>query len=180
MMLPGSEVQSEVVFEGVRFDVHRVALPGRTGEAVTRDAVVTPGAVVILPVLDDQTVVLIRNERFAVGQTLWELPAGTIEAGEEPSLCARRELEEEAGYRAREIEPMIEFYPSPGICTEHMHAYLARGLEHVGQKLDQNERITVEAVALERSIQMVRDHTIRDGKTIAVLLYYRFLMTERG
>ena len=166
------------MFEGVRFDVHRVDLPGRGGPTVRREACVTRDAVVILPVLDRHTVVLIRNERFAVDQTLWELPAGTIEpgdgeAGELPLACAARELTEETGYRADRIEPLVTFYPSPGICTELMHAFVGRDLTHVGQQLDENERITVEVISLDRSIQMVRDNTICDGKTIATLLYYQ-------
>lgn len=171
-MLPDTDQASACVFEGVRFDVHTVELPGHSGRTVRRDVVVAPNAAVILPLLDEQTVVLIRNERFAVGQSLWELPAGTIEHGEDPGHCAQRELLEEAGYRAGRMTKLIEFYPSPGICTERMHAFLAQDLTHIGQSLDENERITVEAVALERSMQMVWDNTIRDGKTIAALLYY--------
>lgn len=171
-MLPKTDQASRLVYKGVRFDIHTLDLPGRHGGPVHREAVAAPDAVVILPLLGDHTVVLIRNERFVVGQTLWELPAGTMEPGEEPRSTAHRELMEEAGYRAERLEPMTTFFPSPGICTEQMHAFLAHDLQHVGQQLDENERIRVEAVALNRSIQMVRDHTICDGKTIATLLYY--------
>ena len=169
----GTDHDAELAYSGVRFNVYAVDLPGRGGQSVRREAVATPGAVVVLPLLDDQRVVLIRNERFAVGHTLWELPAGTIEDEEPPDQAAARELTEEAGYRAGQVDKLIEFYPTPGICTERMHAYLARDLEHVGQDLDENERITVEVLGLDRSIQMVRDNTIRDGKTIATLLYYQ-------
>ena len=171
-MLPDSLQHAQRVFEGARFDVYRVDLPGRNGSTVRRDACVTSDAVVILPLLDDQTVVLIRNERFAVGRTLWELPAGTIETGEPPEVCAARELIEETGYRTAHVDPLTTFYPSPGICTEKMHAFVARDLTHVGQRLDENERITVEVTPLDRTMDMVRDHTIGDGKTIAALLYY--------
>lgn len=160
------------VYQGVRFDVHRVVLPGQGGPGVERDVVLASQAVVILPMLDDQTVALIRNERFAVGQTLWELPAGTVEQGEQPWACAERELIEEAGYRAAKLTPLMAFYPSPGICTEWMHAYVAQDLDHVGQDLDANERITVDVRPLVEAVQMVRDNTIRDAKTIATLLYY--------
>ncbi len=177
-MLPGTTQPTKLVYQGPRFDVHRVELPGREGRMVARDAVATASAVVVLPLLNAQTVVLIRNERFAVGQTLWELPAGTLEDGEDPRECAKRELIEEAGYNAARVEPIIDFYPSPGICTERMYAFLALDLEHVGQDLDENERITVEPVALDRSMQMVRDNTIRDGKTIATLLYYHAFLKE--
>ena len=164
--------QGQSFFEGARFDVIRVSLPTSDGSVILRDACVSADAVVILPLLDERTVVLIRNERFAVDQTLWELPAGTIEPSEQPTPCAQRELIEETGYEAATVDPLIDFYPSPGICTEKMHAFVARGLSHVGQQLEPNERITVEAIPLDRSIQMVKDNTIRDGKTIATLLYY--------
>ncbi len=171
-MLPDSLRQAQRVFEGARFDVCRVDLPGHNGRTVHRDACVTSDAVVILPLLDDETVVLIRNERFAVGRTLWELPAGTIEPGEPPEDCAARELIEETGYRAARVDPLTTFYPSPGLCTEKMYAFVGRDLAHVGQHLDENERITVEVIPLDKTMDMVRDHTIGDGKTIAALLYY--------
>lgn len=167
-----------VLFQGARFAVRGVSLPRRTGGTMTREVVVPADAVVILPMLDDDTVVLIRNERFAVGQTLWELPAGTIEPGEATALCAGRELLEETGYEASEISRLIEFYPTPGFCTELLTAFLARELVFRGQDLDETERITTEAVPLNESIQMVRDNRIRDAKTIATLLYYQtFLRT---
>ncbi len=141
---------------------------------------VTPPAVVILPLLDPETVVLIRNERFAVGQTLWELPAGTLEPDEDPVACAARELTEETGYRCETMMQLIDFYPSPGICTERMHAYLAQNLTHVGQDLDENERITVEVVALQKAMGMIKDNTIRDAKTIATLLFYTTFVVDRS
>jgi len=170
--------ENPVLFQGARFTVRGVSLAKRSGGAMTREVVQPADAVVVLPMLDADTVVLIRNERFAVGQTLWELPAGTLEAGEDPALCAGRELLEETGYEASEISRLIEFYPTPGFCTELLTAFLARELVFKGQDLDETERITTEAVPLNESIQMVRDNRIRDGKTIATLLYYQtFLRT---
>jgi ADP-ribose diphosphatase len=167
-----------VLFHGTRFDVRGVELPRRSGGTIRREVVVPANAVVVLPMLDERTVVLIRNERFAVGQTLWELPAGTLEQGEDPAVCAGRELEEETGYRAQEITRLIEFYPSPGFCTELLTAFLARDLAFQGQDLDETERITTEAIPLKESIQRVRDNRIRDAKTVATLLYYQtFLRT---
>jgi ADP-ribose pyrophosphatase len=140
---------------------------------VQRDAVVAADSVVIVPLADRRQIVMIRNERFIAGQSLWELPAGTLEAGEQPAACAARELIEETGYRAGELHALTQFYPSPGLCTEFMHAFVARDLEQVGQNLDENERIEVEIVTWRRALQMMRDGTIRDGKTLAALLFYR-------
>ena len=168
-----------ILYRGARFNVHGVSLAKRGGGVLQREIVVPANAVVILPMLDGDTVVLIRNERFAVGQTLWELPAGTLESGEDPAKCAARELREETGYDASELTRLIEFYPSPGFCTELLTAFVAHGLNFRGQDLDETERITTEAIPLERSIQMVRDNTIRDAKTVATLLYYQtFLRTH--
>ena len=103
--------ESDLVFQGVRFNVRRIEVASSGPRPAQRDAVIAPGAVVILPLLDEQTVVMIRNERFVVGQTLWELPAGTLESGEQPLQCAKRELAEETGYSAQTLESLIDFYP---------------------------------------------------------------------
>lgn len=166
-------VVGQCVYEGPRFKVLSVEVVGSTGRPVRRDAVLSPESVVVLPLLDDRTVVLIRNRRFVVGMDLWELCAGTMEDLEQPLPCAERELLEETGYRAGRLEPLLDFYPAPGLSNEHMWGFLARDLHHEGQKLDENEQIEVEVVGLNRSIQMIRDGQIRDAKTIATLLYYQ-------
>jgi ADP-ribose pyrophosphatase len=173
-MIPEALRNTPCVFHGVRFDVHALELPGRDGQKVRREVVVHPGAVVILPLLDPETVVLIRNRRFAVDQTLWELPAGTLEAPPEtPLSCARRELIEETGYEAAIITELTAFYASPGILTEVMHAFVATDLKPVGQDLDESEQITAHPKPWAEVLAMVRSGEIRDGKTIATLLYYR-------
>ncbi len=175
------QVDSEqsVLYHGTRFEVRGITLAKRSGGALRREIVVPADAVVILPMLDEQTVVLIRNERFAVGTTLWELPAGTLEDSEDLSACALRELREETGYDASTIERLISFYPSPGFCTEKLTAYLASGLTYRGQDLDETERITAEAVPLDQTMEMVRDNRIMDAKTIATLLYYQTFLRNQ-
>lgn len=172
-MLPQSLRDSQRVFEGVRFDVHAFDVSGHR-----REVIVHPGATVILPLMDDGSVVMIRNERFAVGETLWELPAGTLEIGEDPAVCAAREVTEETGYEADSLELLTAFYATPGICTEKLHAYVARGLTHVGQDLDATEKIEVEVMAWDRTMQMVRSGEICDAKTIATLLYFNAFMKD--
>ncbi len=139
---------------------------------MARDVVVHPGAAVILPILDDGRIVMIRNFRYTVGQELWELPAGTLEPGEAPIETARRELEEEAGYRAETLTPLTEFYTSPGICTERMHAFVATELKWVGQRLQGSEQIIVEVVEAAAARAMLLEGELVDGKTIAVLGTY--------
>lgn len=147
-------------------------------DPVCRDVVVHPGAVVVLPIVDAHDIIMIRNMRYAVEQELWELPAGTREQGESPIETARRELEEETGYRAGRIDPLMEFYTSPGICTERMHAFVARDLTEVGQNLQGDEQIVVERVGLLEARQRLIDGEFQDGKTIAVLGRYFLGLTR--
>lgn len=165
---------SETIFRGVKFDLERRSVPTGDGGTATREVVVHPGAVVVLPLLDDGRIVMIRNHRFAVEETLWELCAGTLEAGESPAETARRELVEETGYEAERLEPLTTFYTTPGICTERMHAFVAKGLREVGQELEETERIEVEVVTQERVWAMVESGEIRDGKTLTTILLHRF------
>ena len=162
----------ETLLRTLKFEVQRrrVTMPG--GRVVDREMVVHPGAVVILPALDDGSVVLIRNYRFAVGETLLELPAGTLEADEDPRDCAARELEEETGYRAATIEPLGEFYTSPGLLSERMCAFVATDLTQVGQRLDETEEIEVAVHAQDKIRQLLADGALHDGKTLAVLGAY--------
>lgn len=164
--------QSQRVFKGVRFDVRAVELPVKDGRTVRREFVAHPGAVVILPVIDAKRIVMIRNQRFAVHEELWELPAGTLEPDEPPDHTAGRELIEETGYQAGRVEKLLEFYTTPGICNEIMYAYLARDLKEVGQQLEETEKIKVEVVEWDRVINMMKDGVICDGKTLTTLLYY--------
>jgi len=151
------------LFDGVKFSVDRVEMTTADGQSVTREAVIHPGAVVVM----------IRNQRFVVGEELYELCAGTLEEGEAPADCAGRELIEETGYRAASIEKLCSFYTSPGFCNELIHAFVARGLEHVGQQLEPTENITVEPLPITDVLAMIQDGRLRDGKTMATLLYHQ-------
>ncbi len=168
------------MFEGSKFAVDRVTLTRNDGGTTERELVVHPGAVAVLPIMDDGRVVMIRNERFAVGEELWELCAGTLEAGEDPRACAGRELIEETGYEAATIEPLVLFYTSPGVCTERMYTFVARGLKHVGQQLEPTEKIRVEPVSWDELIRLCRDGEVRDAKTLAAVLYYQAFADPGG
>jgi ADP-ribose pyrophosphatase len=172
-------VQSERVYDGRLFQVDVVDVP--RGDAGVRqyEVVRHPGAVVIVPVRDDGSILLIRNDRVAVGETLWEFPAGKLEPGEAPALAAARELEEETGYRAAALEPIGTFYTSPGFASERMHAYAARGLTHVGQRLEPGELIEVVKVGGDAMLEMIDSGEIRDGKTLAAALLW-MRSTERS
>ncbi len=160
---------SRILMSGAVFSVEQRDFTTSDGQTATRDVVVHPGAVTILPVLDDERIVLIHNYRVPAGKELLELPAGTLEAGESTEECARRELEEETGYRASEIEPLCEFYTTPGICTERMWVFVATGLTRTTQQLQGNEQIRVAVTDINRVRRMLLDGSIEDGKTLAAL-----------
>ncbi|RLB54921.1 MAG: NUDIX hydrolase [Deltaproteobacteria bacterium] len=166
----------ERTWTGERFYMDRVAVPKRSGGVKYKDMLVHPGAVAIVPILDDGRLVLIQNRRFAVGRQLWEIPAGTLEAGEDPAACAGRELIEETGYRAASIAKLTEFFTAPGFCNERMHVFVATGLEEVGQKLEDTEDIEVHALSVDDIRAMIHDGRIEDGKTIAS--FYRYLDSD--
>lgn len=161
------------IFTGVKFAVDQITVPTRDGSTAVRERITHPGAVVVLPITQDDRVVMIRNHRFAVGQTLWELCAGTLEPPEPPAACAGRELIEETGYEAGRIESLCQFYTTPGMTNELMHAFVAHDLKHVGQQLEATEQIEVELVPRADVLQMVRTGEIVDAKSIAALLYHQ-------
>ena len=162
----------ELLLSTSRFNVERQVFAGTDGRSVVREVVVHPGAVVILPIIDARRIVMIRNYRHTVEQELWELPAGTAEPNEAPIETARRELEEEAGYRAGTMAPLTEFFTSPGVLTERMFAFVATELQPVEQRLEVGERIVAEIVELDRARQWLINGELRDGKTIAALGTY--------
>ena len=145
----------DLVFDGLIAKVHKVGLRMDDGRVVQRDYIRYPGAAVVLPVLDDGSIVLIRNYRFAVDERLYELPAGVLEEGEDPAQCAERELAEETGYTAGRIEKLGRFYSTPGTTDEFLEAYLACDLTDGTQDLERYERITVEVLPESEVRRMV-------------------------
>jgi ADP-ribose pyrophosphatase len=168
----------EILFQAQRFRVERAVQITPDGNRHLRDVVRHPGAVVILPLLDDGRVCFERNYRVAVDQTLIELPAGTLEPNEDPAETARRELIEETGYRAGRIEHLLTFCMSPGILDEQMYLYLARDLTPGPTALEAGEDIQSLLCTWEEAMAMARRGDIRDAKTLVGLLYYHtFLRT---
>lgn len=162
----------KLLLEGKRFNV--VELKGETSQGAhyTRQIIDHPGAVVILPFLSETEILLIRNRREGVCETLLELPAGTREPQEDPLMTAKRELEEETGYRAKTFQPLLHFFSSPGICNERLYSFVASDLTFHAQNLDHGETIEVEEVSFAESIQLIHKGIIQDAKTICTLLYY--------
>ena len=169
---------TNVLFQGRRFRVEQAIQISPDGSRHIREVVRHPGAVVILPLLDDGRVCFIRNYRVAVDQTLIELPAGTLEPDEEPAVTAIRELAEETGYRAGRIEHLITFCMSPGILDEQMHLFVAKGLQSGPTALEAGEDIQPLTCTWDEALRMVRQAEIRDAKTLVALLYYQTLLRD--
>jgi ADP-ribose diphosphatase len=165
--------EKQVIYDGskLRLELHHL-VNEETGRKHKREVVVHPGAVVILGLLENETVLLIRNRRYAVGQVLLELPAGTLEKKEDPMNCAGRELLEETGYLARRLKPIGSYFTSPGILSEKMYAFAAYDLEKKQSALEEGEEIEVEPTPLDEAIAMIGDGRIQDAKTIATLMMY--------
>lgn len=171
--MPHRLVEKQVIFNGtkVRLELHHLENE-ETGKRSRREVCVHPGAVVVLPVLPDGRIVLIRNFRYSVNETLIELPAGTLEKGEDPMNCAGRELLEETGYLAGQLKPLGSFFASPGILTEKLYAFAAYDLERRSAAPEEGEEIELAPTPLADAIEMIRHGEIHDGKTIATLLMY--------
>ncbi|MFZ4575759.1 MAG: NUDIX hydrolase [Phycisphaerales bacterium] len=161
---------------GAKFDLEQVAFIGADGSAVVREVVRHPGAVVVLPLIEIDGapgIVLIKNFRLSIGDSLWELPAGTREPGEDPLMCAARELQEETGYQAATIEPFGWYHLSPGMTDERMFAFVASNLRRVGQRTEVDEFISVHPMHVDDVLRMISSGEIVDAKTIATVLRWR-------
>lgn len=171
---------NEILFQGQRFRIERAVQTTSDGQRHYREVVRHPGAVVLLPLLDDGRICFVQNYRVAVGETLIELPAGTLEPNEDPAATAVRELAEETGYRAARIEHLITFCMSPGILDERMYLYRAEGLQPGPMALEPGEDLRPMLCTWPEALDMVRRGEIHDAKTIAALLYWHVFGAEAG
>ena len=175
--------EGRVVHKGSRLELRLVPVPIEGG-VIEKEVVVHPGAAVILPILDDQRIVLIQNKRIAVGKNLWELPAGTLDPDEDPRACAFRELTEETGYRADRMDFLGELLVAPGWATYRIFIFIARDLTPGEQTLDPGENIKVVPITFSEVCSMIADSNIIDAKTITAIglfvsKYGKFELTNK-
>lgn len=154
----------------IQVAVDETVLPD--GRVISRDVVLHPGAVAILPLLDADHVCLLRNHRPIPGEILWEIPAGTLEPGEPIERAAVRELAEETGYQAATWRKLAEFYPSPGVLSERTHLFLARDLTPGAMRLEADEQLEPQIVPWTQALAWALDGTVRDAKTLVALLLW--------
>ncbi len=168
--------KSDFIHQGRVFKLFRDNVTLQNGVTLDLDVIRHPGASAIVPVTHNHDIILIRQYRYAAGDFIWEIPAGTLEPGESPLVCAERELIEETGFKASEWEKLGEIIPVPGYSDERIHLFLARGLNPSRQKLDSDEILDVEILPFDDALSMIRSGKIIDGKTITGI----FLARDRG
>ncbi|HEY3704374.1 MAG TPA: NUDIX hydrolase [Terracidiphilus sp.] len=175
---------SEVVYTGPVFRVTKDKIVEPNGKQGVKDVVRHNGSAVILAVdksknKNDPWIVLERQYRHAARQFLWELPAGTLDPGEDPLAGAQRELEEETGYRAKKWKPLVRYFASPGFLGEAMNVFLAEGLVAGEAKPEDDEDIEFRLVKLSKIMKMIRKGALLDGKTLTCVLLYHELLRKK-
>lgn len=179
---PARVLSSRKIFQGKVFSVVSQQVREPDGVQVRRDIVRHPGSIVILAVDDSvrpPRVLLERQYRHAAGQRLWELPAGSLEPGENKLAAAKRELLEETGYTAAKWERVLFFYVSPGFLSESMQVFLARGLRKGKAQPEEDERIVVRFFPLSQAVRMAITGKILDAKTIVPLLWLERRLNQK-
>ena len=173
-------LSSEAVFHSRVFDVQREKVAEPSGVKATRDFIVHPGSVVVLPAFADGRILLIRQYRHSVKQYLWELVAGRRDGEESFIEGAHRELQEETGYTARSMRQLLDVFPSPGFLRENMVIFLAQGLKKGAANPEPDEKITQRVFSLREALRWIRSGKICDAKTVAGILYYAKFVAKRN
>ena len=169
---PFRKVDERLIHQGYVIGVYNARFEGPNGELMNRDIVRHPGAVSVVPVLDDLTIVMVRQFRAALEGMVLEIPAGKRDVADEPpELTAHRELAEEVGYEAAELTPLVVLAHSPGFCDERNHIFMAQGLTPCERAVDgpEEEHMTIEHVALADVFDLIAAGEITDAKSVAGL-----------
>ena len=178
MNLKEQRIDSENLFHGVVLNLRKdkVILPN--GETANREVIEHNGGACVAALTPKNELLMVRQYRYAAQQEMWEIPAGKLEKGEDPALCAARELEEEAGYTAKELVPLGYFFPTPAYCQEKIYMYYAKELTPSKQHLDDDEFLEVAAIPFEKAMEMVENGEIIDGKTQLAILKVKALLDK--
>ena len=171
--MPFELLRTETLLKGRAFAIRRDWMKTPDGRETKFDIIEHGGSVVIVPIDADGNLLFVRQYRHAAGQDLLELPAGTLEENEDPTVCAAREIREETGFAAGKLEKIGEFYLAPGYSTEFMIVYLARDLTHNPLEADADEFLSVEKIPVKQALEMAERGEIPDAKSLAALLLAR-------
>ena len=163
-------VSSEEIYHGKIVHLFRDQVRLPNGKLATREVMRHPGAAAVVPLTREGNVILVRQYRYPFAQVMLEIPAGKLDPGEDPLICARRELTEETGYEADEFVSLGVFYPSVAVMDEQIHLYLARGLTFRAANPDADEFLNVERMPLDEAVRRVMSGELCDGKTALGLL----------
>ncbi len=165
-----SPVSRKTIHRGraITFRIDTVRLPN--GMLATREFIAHPGAVGIIPFVDRETIVMVRQYRHPVGEVTLEVPAGKLDKGESVLACARRELAEETGYTAGKIRPLMNYWPTPAFSDEVLHLYVAENLKPGKMLTDEDEFLECTTLPFKKALRMVLDGELRDSKTIICIL----------
>ena len=165
-------LKSEILYKGKVFDHQVDEIEYKSGNKGIREIAIHPGGAVVIPVKDDGKIILVKQFRYPLQKTLIEFPAGKLEKGEDPLICATRELEEETGYKAKEIKKLGEIFTAPGYCTETLHIYSAKGLTPGNHNREEGElEMEILELTVEEIEKMIISGDINDAKTIVGMHY---------
>jgi len=167
------KIDSKQIFSGQIVGLYYDSVKLPNGKTATREKVTHPGAVGIVPVTVDNKIILVKQYRYPVEDITIEIPAGKLDSGEKPSVCARRELEEEVGAVNGKLIHLSTFYTTPGFCDEVLHLYLATGFERTDNNLDEDEFLEIIEPGIEEAISWINNGKIKDSKTIIGILMAR-------
>lgn len=175
------QLTTDKVYSGKLLKIYRDTVLLENGNTSVREIAKHPGGVCVAALEDDGSLWFVRQYRYAVGEDVLELPAGKLESGEDPDDAIVRELKEETGCTADSIIKVSASFPSPGYTSEVLHLYIARGLHHGDQHLDEDEDLDAFRIPLADAVKMVMNGEIRDSKTqTLILMAEKLLKTERG
>ncbi len=181
MRLFEKTIESKVAYNGKILTVCSDKVELENGAEAYRDVIRHSGGVCVVPITDNNEVLMVRQFRYPFAEVLLEIPAGKLNEGEDHYVCGRRELEEETGCTCSEYRYLGCLYPTPAYCSEITHMYLARGLSSGKQHLDDDEFLEIEKIPLDKAVQMVLNNEIPDAKTqLALLKAKAILDNERS
>ena len=174
------QIETKTVYKGIVVDVTHDVVKLSNGNLSKREVVVHPGGVGIVPLTDDNKVIMVRQYRYCLEEEMIEIPAGKLEYGEDPFECAVRELSEETGCTAGRFVELGKIYPSVGFCKETLYLYLALDLKRGEMHLDDNELLSIEEVDIDELIDQINSNKMCDAKSIVGILKAKMYLDSLG